>query len=119
MLDDDNVEGVDLNRELVSYKVVDWFDCKGVLVDQQQIHGDSDFINKISFYLSRRIDGNKKYADIFCESWLSQDQLESFDYSETMARFKTEQILRDHGIDNFSLSFWKREEYPVHAKAKP
>ena len=37
VLDDDNVEGVDLNRELVSYKVVDWFDCKGVLVDQQQI----------------------------------------------------------------------------------
>lgn len=114
LFDDENVEGASLNREVVNYKVVDWFDCKGVLMRQQELHGDDSFIKKIGFYLSRRIDGNKKYADIFCESWLLKEQLESFDYSETMARFKTEKLLRDHGISQSTLSFWKREIYPIY-----
>ena len=114
LFDDENVEGASLDREVVNYKVVDWFDCKGVLMRQQELRGDDNFIKKIGFYLSRRIDGNKKYADIFCESWLTQQQLDSFDHSETMARFKAEQTLRSHGIDNFSLNFWKREKYPVY-----
>ena len=114
LFDSENVEGASLDREIVNYKVVDWFDCKGVILRQQEICGNDAFIRKVSFYLSRRIDGNKKYADIFCESWLTQEQLDSFDHSETMARFKTEQTLRNHGIDNFSLNFWKREKYPIY-----
>lgn len=116
VFDDVNVDGFSIEQDLVSYKVVDWFDCKGADISLENILTKDEFINKITFYLSKRIDGNKKYADIFCESSLTEEQLELFEYGETMARFKTEQTLQGHGLKNVSLKFWKREKYPIYKK---
>lgn len=49
--------------------------------------GDN-FVNKIWFYSSDRIDGNTPIKDACTLSILSRDELQSFDYSETTARFK-------------------------------
>ncbi len=62
------------------------------------INTDDDFVNKIWFYSSDRIDGNTPVRDACAVSKLTAEQLNDFDFSETMARFKTLKIMKDHGM---------------------
>ena len=115
VFDDENVEGFSLDRELVGYRVIDWFDCQGLYdLDFDEIKTDDKFVNKIKLFKTRRIDGNQKYLDLFCESFLTQEQLKSFDYSDTMARFRAEDLLAERGHDRIRMSLWKRDIYPVY-----
>jgi len=115
LYDDENVEGASLDRELLHYRVVDWFDCQGLYdLNFDQIITSEKFVNIIKFFIARRIDGNKKYLDLLCESLLTEDQLKNFDYSDTMARLKIESLLKQHGIERAVLTLWKRDIYPVY-----
>jgi len=115
LYDDENVEGVSLNRELLHYRVVDWFDCRGLYdLDFSEITTDDKFVNIIKLFKTRRIDGNQKYLDLLCESFLSDKQLKNFDYSDTMARFKVAGLLKERGVAKPRLSLWKREVYPIY-----
>lgn len=115
LYDDENVEGVSLDRELLHYRVIDWFDCQGLYdLDFNEIITDDKFVNIIKFFKSKRIDGNQKYLDLLCESFLTDSQLKSFDYSDTMARFAATDLLKKQGISNPRLSFWKRDVFPVY-----
>ena len=113
--DDTNVSGFVLKRELLCYRVVDWFDCRG-LYDLQfnNIITDDKFVNIIKFFKSKRIDGDQKYLDLLCESFLTDKQIKSFEYSDTMARFKVEDLLKEHGVANPRMSLWKRDIFPVY-----
>ena len=71
-------------------------------------------MNIIKFFKSKRIDGDQKYLDLLCESFLSDKQLKSFEYSDTMVRFKVEDLLKEHGVTNPRMSLWKREIFPVY-----
>lgn len=115
LYDDDNVEGASLNRKLAGHRVIDWFDCRGLsdLQDQEIITKDN-FVQKITFFKSPRIDGNQRYLDLLCESILVERQLKSFEYGETMARFKITEILKENGLKNPRMTFWKRDIYPVY-----
>lgn len=62
------------------------------------ISTDDDFVGEIWFYSSDRIDGNTGVKDACVVSRLTEEQLRSPDYSETMARFKMEQALYDNGM---------------------
>ena len=62
------------------------------------IHTDDDFVSEIWFYGSDRIDGNTPVRDACSVSKLTEEQLLDFDYSETMARFKTVKIMKDNGM---------------------
>ena len=53
------------------------------------IETDDEFVSQIWFYSSDRIDGNTPVKDACVISRLTHDQILDFDYSETMARFKT------------------------------
>lgn len=53
------------------------------------IETDDKFVSQIWFYSSDRIDGNTPVKDACVISRLTHDQILDFDYSETMARFKT------------------------------
>jgi len=113
--DDEGVEGFSLNRELMHYRVIDWFDCRGLHgFDFEQISTQDRFVNKIRFFKTLRIDGDQKYVDLLCESFLTEDQLKSFDYSDTMVRFKVIDVLKGRGIDNPRISLWKRDVYPIY-----
>jgi len=115
LYDDDNVEGLSLNRELAHYRVVDWFDCRGLYnIDFDEIITDDKFVNKIKFFKTRRIDGNQKYLDLLCESFLTDNQLKNFGYSDTMVRFKVLDLLKKRGCDKVSMSLWKRDIYPIY-----
>ena len=64
--------------------------------------------------MSKRIDGNNKYLDLLCESFLTQKQLSDFNFSDTMTRFKIKNLLKSFKGDKITLKFWKRDIYPVY-----
>ena len=113
--DDENVEGFSLDRELAYYRVIDWFDCKGMhSLEIQDVVTQDEFVNKIIFFKSTRFDGNQKYLDLLCESFLTKEQLKKFDYSDTMAKFKVANELSKKGLGDIAMSVWKRDVYPVY-----
>lgn len=115
VLDDKNVEGVSLNRKLLYYRVVDWFDCQGLYdLDINEITTDDKFVYVVKFFKTQRIDGNQRYLDLLCESFLTDNQLKSFDYGDTMVRFKVLDLLEKRGINKVKMSLWKRDVYPVY-----
>lgn len=115
LFDDENVEGKCLNRELLHYRVVDWFDCHGLFdVANNVIITKDRFVQKIVFFKSLRIDGDQRYLDLLCESKLTKDQLKNFEYGQTMARFKVVDLLEKSGIKDPKMTFWKRDIYPVY-----
>ena len=71
---------------------------KGGKHEIDYIETPDDFVGKIWFYPSDRIDGNTPVRDACAISKLSRLQLLNFDYSETMARFKTVQVMKDNGM---------------------
>ncbi len=118
VFDDENLEGTSLDRELLYYRVIDWFDCQGLYdLDFDEIETEDKFVHKVKFFKTQRIDGNQRYLDLLCESFLGVNQLKSFDYSDTMARFKIMDLLEKHGINKVKLSLWKRELYPVYKRS--
>lgn len=115
MYDDINVEGYKLDRELVHHRVIDWFDCQGLSdLNFNEIVTEDKFVNRIKFFKTQRIDGDQKYLDLLCESFLSEDQLKSFDYSDTMTRFKVTDLLKKRGVENPRMSLWKRDIHPIY-----
>ena len=62
------------------------------------IHTGDDFVSEIWFYGSDRIDGNTPVRDACAVSNLSKQQLTDFDFSQTMTKFKTIQVMKDNGM---------------------
>ena len=62
------------------------------------INTDDDFVKDIWFYPSERIDGNTKVKDACIVSYLTDEQLTDFNYSETMARFKMLHEMKERGM---------------------
>jgi len=57
-----------------------------------------DLVHKVWFYSSDRIDGNTPVKDACVLSILTQEQIEHFDYSETMVRFKLIHEMEQRGM---------------------
>jgi hypothetical protein len=96
-----NVSGVSFDEEtrVERYRVLDWFNVRsGMKHEHDSISSDEDFCNKIYFYISKRIDGNKDKKDLVAESFMSEQQLSDFDYSDTIARIKTTSLMKQAGI---------------------
>ena len=111
-------------EEVTGYKVYDWFDVKsGMLHDLEEIEdNETNFVKKIKFFISTRIDGNKDKKDLVAESFLIKEQLIDNNYSDTMARFKTIDMMKGAGIlgtkngNNIlpiKLELWKRDILPI------
>lgn len=62
------------------------------------IRTEDDFVKNIWFISSHRIDGKTLSKDGWAVSHLTEEQLFSFDYSETMARFKAVDEMYDRGM---------------------
>ena len=62
------------------------------------IETNDDFVKQIWFYPSDRIDGSTAVKDACVVSLLTKEQLSDFDYSETMARFKTIHEMEERGM---------------------
>jgi hypothetical protein len=104
IFDDENVYGLPLikRREIGKTRVVDWFDVRsGMEHDHDLFETEDDFVKKVIFYPSDRF-GNQNSGrlrkDLVAISYLDQDEINDFDYSSTMARFKILQMMKDAGI---------------------
>jgi hypothetical protein len=82
-----------------SYKCYDWIGFnRGGKHNIDLIRTEDDLANEIWFYASDRIDGNSPVKDACVISYLTAEQLSHFDYSETMARFKTVHEMEQRGM---------------------
>ena len=112
-----NVSGLEDKYELnlVGYRVLDWFDATKLgAVELEEIVTEDKFVNRITFFNNIRIDGARGYKDLVSESFLAENQLKSFEFSDTMARFKTLDILNRHGFGRANLILWRRDVFPVY-----
>lgn len=88
---DNNTLGLLENKDLeqTTYICYDWIAFnKGGKHDIDLLETGDDFVSKVWFYSSDRIDGNTAVKDACVVSILTSEQLRDFAYSETMARFK-------------------------------
>jgi hypothetical protein len=82
------------------YKVIDWMDIKsGMRQEFDYFKTGDDFVDEIFLYPSDRIDGeNFSLKDAVAISYLTGDQLQEFEFSDTYVRFKTLKIFKEAGM---------------------
>ena len=104
IFDDKDIRGLPKVKEqqFGKCRVVDWFHVRsGMEHDHNLFETKDDFIQKVIFYPSERF-GNQKSGrlrkDLVAISHLDEDQINDFDYSDTMAKFKITQMMKDAGI---------------------
>jgi len=89
-------------KEIGKSLVIDWFDVRsGMEHEHDSFETDDDFVEEVIFYPSDRF-GNQKSGrvrkDLVSISYLDQNEVNDFEYSDTMARFKILQLMKDAGI---------------------
>jgi len=101
IFDDKQVKGLPRveREEKEKNRVIDWVNVRSGchhdiphLVDHEGF-----FVNKIIFYPTDRSD-NKKHKDLVAISSLTDEQLQDFDFSDTMVRFKVLKMMKAAGI---------------------
>ena len=104
VFDDKNIRGLPKIRkqEIGKCRVIDWFHVRsGMEHDHNLFETEDDFIQKVIFYPSDRF-GNQTSGrlrkDLVALSYLDENQIDDFDYSDTMAKFKITQMMKDAGI---------------------
>ena len=122
---------VDFAAETDVVTIYDWIAFnRGGKHDIDYIHTDDKFVSDIWYYSSDRIDGATPVKDVCAVSTLNTKELENFDYSETMARFKTVFEMEVRGMKGplssvgpngkpkhykFRTSIIKREKFPLES----
>jgi len=93
-------EGFNLHQsEEKTHTCYDWIAFnRGGKHEIDYIKTDDDFVKYIWFYPSERIDGSTRVRDACAVSFLTQAQLDEFDYSQTMARFKAVHEMEQRGM---------------------
>ena len=104
IFDDKIIQGLPpLRRSKIGKsRVIDWFDVRSGMEHQHDsLETDNDFIKEVVFYPSTRF-GNQKSnrvrKDLVSISYLDEEQVNDFEYSSTMARFKILKMMKDAGI---------------------
>tara|TARA_B000000557_G_scaffold259467_1_gene255375 strand:+ start:5557 stop:6393 length:837 start_codon:yes stop_codon:yes gene_type:complete len=81
------------------YMVLDWMNVRsGMIHPFDRIQNNSLFVNCIHFYPSNRIDGAHDKKDLVSVSFLTREQIDSYQYSDTYARFKVIEDMKKAGI---------------------
>tara|TARA_Y100001938_G_C8032942_1_gene401700 strand:- start:23 stop:811 length:789 start_codon:yes stop_codon:yes gene_type:complete len=73
----------------------------------KNLNKDSDFPRKIIFYTSDRVDGANYITDCVVESVLKHEDLNNFDYSDTMVKFVVERYLKSQNINGAFMNLYK------------
>ena len=114
LFDDENIIGLpDIKKQIDEYIVTD------LMSSISFVFKDTDFSHKTDDRLVNEVHVHKDYinspAQIWAVSKLTKKQLNDFDFSDTMAKFKTESILKKLG---FSGSFTKRDEIILKVESR-
>mgnify|MGYP003970058851 CR=1 FL=1 len=104
VFDDKNLYGLPpIRRQKIGKsRVIDWFNVRsGMEHMHDSITTDDNFVKEVIFYPSDRF-GNQKSGrirkDLVSISYLDENEISDFEYSDTMARFKVLQLMKDAGI---------------------
>ena len=98
---DDNCAGIISQKKVANplYTCYDWIAFnRGGKHEIDLIETGDDFVSKIWFYPSDRIDGATAVKDACLVSHLTEEELLHFDYSQTMARFKMVAEMKKRGM---------------------
>lgn len=101
IFDDENIFGLpEVVSEKVGYnKVIDWFAVRsGCRHDLDELSDVERFVKDVIFYPSDRFDGKTKLKDAVSTSYLTNDELQRFEFSETYAKFKLMSMMKEAGI---------------------
>tara|TARA_B100000927_G_scaffold187432_2_gene150919 strand:+ start:57 stop:845 length:789 start_codon:yes stop_codon:yes gene_type:complete len=117
--------GLSLENEIIetkdeSYKVFDDFEISRLGSKHRSLPAKSStdtLASQIHYYISDRVDGANYITDCLVESRLSKEQLNSFDYSDTMARFSIQRHLESIGVYGNFMKFYKNGN-PKYRKPK-
>lgn len=94
------------------FKVLDWLDINSSDPDLETITTDSEFVKNIYFYPSLR-SGRKNLKDAVAVSYLNQEQLSDLSYSDSYARLKSVNALKDAGISGTKMGNDRRRPLRV------
>tara|TARA_R110002074_G_scaffold116903_7_gene248486 strand:- start:10071 stop:11003 length:933 start_codon:yes stop_codon:yes gene_type:complete len=95
------ISGLDIKRKLADnrYMCYDWVAFhKGGKHEIDYFKTDDEFVSEVWFYPSDRIDGNTKIKDACIKSFIDNDSVNDFNFSETMARFKLVHEMESRGM---------------------
>ena len=86
-------------KQMDEYIVIDWVDVKsGMIHSYDYMETEDNFIKEIYFYPSLRIDGASDKKDLVALSYMNKEDLNDFDYADTMAKFKILKLMKEAGI---------------------
>jgi len=94
------VEGLPIEEEVQQYEVYDWFNItRGAKHPSCQILRPDSFLRKVVLYPSKRGAGaSRGLRDCYTQSYMTPDELTTFECSETAARLGTTSILKKNGF---------------------
>jgi len=98
---EDAVMGLPLPKTIPKkkYKVYDWINVRcGLKHEWDWIEDTSAFVNCILFYPTDRIVGDQVYKDACAISYLSEEELDNFEFSDVNTRFKVIYMMKQAGI---------------------
>jgi hypothetical protein len=79
-------------------RIIDWVNVRsGCSHAFDSLDGDDEFVKKVVFYPTKRSD-NKSFKDLFAISYLTDEQLKDFNFSDTMVKFKVLDMMKKAGI---------------------
>lgn len=115
-----DIENLPITASPEMYLVYDDFELsnlggKHTFLDSKNSKGP--LAKNIHYYTSDRVDGANYVTDCVVESQLTKQQIHSFDYSDTMARFAVERHLQEIGIKGSFMNFYKNGA-PKYRKPK-
>lgn len=97
---------VDYTNTKNNFIVYDWIAFnRGGKHEIDFMRTEDQLVSQVWFYPSDRIDGKTAIKDACAVSYLSEEQLLSFDYSETMARFKIIHEMEERGMKGLFASY--------------
>lgn len=117
--------GVQLENEIKvampkTYKVLDDFEISTLGPKRYQLEpitSKCGFVKEMHFYCSGRVDGSDYITDCMVESELTYEQINSFDYSDSMVRFAVERHLTSIGVYGRLMKYYTSGK-PKYRKPK-
>lgn len=101
VFDTENIAGLSFSDPLEQYKVTDWINVRSGMKHQYDYFETEDnFVKEVYFYPSVRMGSGKNddRKDLVAVSYLTKEQLDNFEYSDTYVKFKVLNLMKKAGI---------------------
>lgn len=109
-----------VEKEGSVFEVIDWVDIRsGMSHPHWELHSKDDFVKKVIFYKTNRIDGNHDFKDLVALSYMTREQLHDDDWSETYVRLKLIDMMKKAGIKGKANGHYKGKKKHLSLKVEP